>query len=420
MARLAVIGAGWAGLAAAVHAVRLGHQVCVYEMAPHPGGRARTVSHRGVLLDNGQHILIGAYTTTLATMREVGVDPDSVLHRLPLALLDERGTGLALPAGAGRLAWPGAVARHPRWSWADRLSLLRAGVGWLARRPASARAHSVQDLCSNLSPRVFEELVEPLCVAAMNTPAATASAEVFLRVLRDALFGPPGCSDLLVPRRPLGELFPLPAWDWLERHGARRHAHTRVESLAPVEDGRWEVRGETWDGVVLACPAAEAARLAAPHAPDWARQANALTHEPIATVVVDCPGAALAHPMVCLPTGPAQFAFDHGAIGATAGRFTFVVSGAAQWLKAGRPALVERVMQQCDAALRGGTARVHAKPVSCIVEQRATFACTAALQRPPPTVCAGLVAAADYVSGPYPATLEGATRAGVWAARHFG
>lgn len=419
MARLAVIGAGWAGLAAAVHAVRRGHEVCVYEMAPQPGGRARTVIHRGARLDNGQHILIGAYTVTLAAMREVGVDPDLVLHRLPLALLDEQGTGLALPAGAGRLAWPAAVARHPRWGWADRMSLLRTGVGWLARHPASARAHSVKDLCRHLSPRVFEELVEPLCVAAMNTPAATASAEVFLRVLRDALFGPPGCSDLLVPRRPLGELFPLPAWEWLKHHGAQHHLYARVQSLVRAGGGRWEVRGETWDGVVLACPAAEAARLAAPYAPQWARQARALTHEPIVTVVVDCPGAALAHPMVCLPTGPAQFAFDHGAIGATAGRFTFVVSGAAPWLEAGRPALIERVMRQCDSALRGGTTTLHAKPVSCIVEQRATFACTAGLHRPSSLVCEGLVAAADYVSGPYPATLEGAVRAGVSAARQF-
>ncbi|MEN9419073.1 MAG: hypothetical protein RI988_2693, partial [Pseudomonadota bacterium] len=254
----------------------------------------------------------------------------------------------------------------------------------------------------------------------MNTPATQASAEVFLRVLRDALFGPPGCSDLLVPRRPLGELFPVPAWNWLERHGAKRHLHTRVQSVLPAPGSRWEVQGDPFDGVVLACPAAEAARLAAPHAPGWARQANALTHEPIATVVVDCPGATLAHPMVCLPTGPAQFAFDHGAIGATPGRFTLVVSGAAPWLERGRSVLIERVMQQCDGALLGRSPTVHATPVSCIVEHRATFACTAGLQRPPPTVCAGIVAAADYVSGPYPATLEGAVRAGASAARHFG
>lgn len=419
MARLAVIGAGWAGLAAAVYSVRAGHEVCLFELASQPGGRARTVSHRGTLLDNGQHILIGAYTATLAAMREVGVEPEAVLHRLPLALVDARGEGLALPAGAGRLALPGAVAQHSGWGWSDRLSLLRKGLSWLVRTPASARLETVHDLCRGLSPRVFEELVEPLCVAAMNTPATRASAEVFLRVLRDALFGPPGSSDLLVPRRPLGELFPLPAWAWLERHGAQRHARTRVESIEPAGHGQWHVQGEVWDGVVLACPAAEAARLAAPHAPHWARQASALTHEPIATVVVDCPGAELAHPMVCLPSGPAQFVFDHGAISATPGRFTFVVSGAATWLEKGRSALIERVMQQSAAALRPAGGVLQPSVVSCIVEQRATFACTAGLQRPAPSVCPGVVAAADYVSGPYPATLEGAVRAGVSAARHF-
>ena len=100
---LAVIGAGWAGLAAAVEAVRAGHAVTLYEMAERPGGRAREVDHDGLALDNGQHILIGAYAQTLRLMREVGVDPDAVLLRTPLRLSEPDGRGLHLPPGAPRM-----------------------------------------------------------------------------------------------------------------------------------------------------------------------------------------------------------------------------------------------------------------------------------------------------------------------------
>ena len=92
--RLAVVGAGWAGLACAVEAVRQGHAVTVFEAAPNVGGRARRVDDmHGMALDNGQHILIGAYSATLQLMRDVGVDPERALLRLPLSLRFADGGG---------------------------------------------------------------------------------------------------------------------------------------------------------------------------------------------------------------------------------------------------------------------------------------------------------------------------------------
>ena len=100
--RIAIVGAGWAGLAAAVHAVQAGHAVTVFEAAPQPGGRARGVpltlpDGRELMVDNGQHILIGAYTESLRLMRTVGVDPESALLRLPLTLRFADGMGLRWP-----------------------------------------------------------------------------------------------------------------------------------------------------------------------------------------------------------------------------------------------------------------------------------------------------------------------------------
>ncbi|NVO08298.1 MAG: NAD(P)-binding protein, partial [Rhodoferax sp.] len=100
--RVAVVGGGWAGLAAAVSATQAGHHVTVFEAARNLGGRARALpctlpDGSSAVLDNGQHILIGAYSETLGLMRTLGVAPQGTLLRLPLALLFPDGEGLQLP-----------------------------------------------------------------------------------------------------------------------------------------------------------------------------------------------------------------------------------------------------------------------------------------------------------------------------------
>ena len=100
MKKLTIIGAGWSGLACAVAATQAGWQVELYETSHTAGGRARSLeqSFAGVPLDNGQHILIGAYQETLHLMRTVGVNPESVLLRLPLDLRTPDGLGFKLPS----------------------------------------------------------------------------------------------------------------------------------------------------------------------------------------------------------------------------------------------------------------------------------------------------------------------------------
>jgi hydroxysqualene dehydroxylase len=279
--RLAVVGAGWAGLAAAVRATEAGHQVTVFEMAAQPGGRAREVMHDGVPLDNGQHILIGAYRETLALMRTVGADPDVLFDRRPLALLDPRGRGLALPPGAPVPGFVRAVLALHEWPLRERLALLAAAVRWRLGGFRAPPDQTVGQLTRALPQRAREALIEPLCVAALNTPADRASAQVFLRVLRDALFSGPGAADLLLPRASLTELLPAPAKRWLQSHGAAWCASSRVNRIEPLAGGGWRVDGNDFDAVLLACTAQEAARLARPIAPQWADTAAAFDYEPI-------------------------------------------------------------------------------------------------------------------------------------------
>jgi hydroxysqualene dehydroxylase len=413
--RLAVVGAGWAGLACAVEAVRQGHAVTLFEAAPNAGGRARRVDDmHGMALDNGQHILIGAYAATLQLMRDVGVDPERVLLRLPLSLRFADGGGLQLPRLPAPLDLLAGIFRARGWTWQDKSALLRTAIGWRLKGFRCDASTTVAELCTGLTPRVMQELIEPLCVSALNTPVAQSSGQVFLRVLHDALFSGSGGADLLLPRADLGALLPDAALAWLRAHAASLRIGQRVRAIAP-EAKAWRVDGEAFDRVVLACAPWDAARLVRASglpAEAWCACTEALRFEAIATIYLR--GATpLAEPMLALrsdpATAPAQFVFDKDRLCGLPGVLAMVVSAN----ETPRELLETQALAQAAAQLGQADLRV----VQTVVEKRATFACTPGLARPPATIAPGLLACGDYVAGPYPATLEGAVLSGLAAAR---
>ena len=448
--KLAIVGAGWAGMAAAVEAAKAGWQVTLFEASRTLGGRARALPAQRpdgvpITLDNGQHILIGAYAETLALMQRVGVDPASALLCLPLALPYPDGTGLQTPRWATR--WPApldavaAIATARGWRWADRWALIRTSLAWQRAGFVCAPSLTVAALCEALPRRVMEELIEPLCVSALNLPAAQASAQVFLRVMRDALFGTGfsgwAASSLLLPRTDLSTLLPNAAAQWLQtQHGSstRLRLGTRVLRLQP-HSGGWLLQGHDWqerfERVIwasAASPAAQAMRQAAHEAPTeavaealhrWAKVPEAMPFTAITTVYAWAPGVRLASPMLALRAtphshaAPAQFVFDRGHINpleaAAQGVLAFVISAS----EGERDDLQARVLQQAAQQLGLHTLQT----LQTVVEKRATFACTPGLQRPSTNIAPGLWAAGDYVDGPYPATLEAAVRSGLAAAR---
>ena len=421
--KFAIVGAGWAGCAAAVEATRLGHQVTLFEASRAAGGRARrvaaTVASQSVTLDNGQHILIGAYSQTLRLMTELGVDVDACLLRLPLMMRFPDDSGLKLPQFPAPLDAFIGILTARGWSWADKLSMLKRALGWQIKRFQCAPGQSVADLCLGLAPNAMASLIEPLCVSALNTPADRASGQVFLRVLRDALFSASGGSNLLLPRVDLSALLPDAALAWLAAQGSPARFGSRVQGIAPSASG-WRVTvdsSEAFDRVLLACPPHEAARLvegSGVSASVWLAQARGLQHEALTTVYVHSPEARLRQPMLALRVSasePAQFVFDRGRLGGPAGLLAFVVSASA----GDSATLTRQVLAQ--AARQLGLNALQA--VQTIVEKRATFACTPGLQRPAADVAPGLLACGDYIAGPYPATLEGTVRSGLAAARRL-
>ncbi len=475
--RVAVVGAGWAGLTAAVCATQAGHQVSLLEASHTLGGRARAqplplVDGSMALLDNGQHILIGAYRETLRLLQTVGVDTEQALLRMPLALQFPDGQGLRLPDWPAPLDTLTGIAMARGWSLIDKASLLRATLAWQRAGFRCAPECTVLQLCQGIRPRVLETLIEPLCVSALNTPPAQASAAVFLRVLQDALLGGRGASHLLLPRTDLGQLFPNAAAHWLRQHGAALHTGTLVQGLS--QDGGWRLHcaasgspghnegngegdgaerspgaaaelhsenssrrerhhdasqrlgAQRFDAVLWASSGAVAARLlsaSAARLPDavasaiqtWSRTTAALRYESIATVYLQADGAQLPQPMLALRSNaaqPAQFVFDRGQLGGAPGLLAFVVSASQD----PRATLQHKVLQQARQQLGALLGTRPLRVLQTVLEKRATFACTPGLQRPPQAIAEGLWACGDYLAGPYPATLEGAVRSGQAAA----
>ena len=444
-AHTVVVGGGWAGLGAAIHATDMGHQVTVLEASRHWGGRARSLDmhDNGHPLDNGQHILIGAYTTALSLMERLGLDLQDVFYRQPLDLRFADGSGLHVPHWAqglgASLGLVAAVLQAPEWSWPDKWQFLSTTAQWRRQGFTCRPKVTVAQLTAKLPAIARQQLIEPLCLAALNTPPKIASGQVFLTVLRDALLGkghkPFKPSDLLLPRVDLGQLLPQAATAWLNAHGAQLHTAHRVLGVERIDDS-WQVQTSqstfSADRVVLACPSHDAARLVENINPQWAAQAQQLEHSAIGTVYVrGRPSRQWPHPMVALqshPTqAPAQFAFNRSrlyerAIAEVEETETHplrpieVASAPLPplqiWaLVASASTLSAKQLQAtCMWQAREQLGLSDLQAVSTVVEKRATFSCTSNLKRPTHHIAMGLFAAADYVENPYPATLEGALR----------
>lgn len=427
---IAIIGAGWAGLAAAVRATEEGHKATVFEASNTLGGRARALmvtlpDGRELALDNGQHILIGAYHATRQLMQAVGVPAEKVLLDRPMAVQFADGLGLRFPDWPTPLDALGGILLARGWTWSDKVSLLNLAVRWRLKGFQCPPAMTVDHLCHALNPRVRQELIEPLCVSALNTPAQQASGSVFLRVLRDAMFGARGGSHLLLPMTDLSSLLPDAAALWLQQHGSLVWRNARVGGwhrdgkhwLLEVRDKYHPMASRRFDTLVLATSASNAALALIRHANvainnisksclQWATTAQSLRFEAIATVYAYHAHASLPEPMLALRSDavcPAQFVFDRGRLGGPKGLLAFVVSAS----RGDKAELQQRVLAQARQQLG-----LDLQAIQTVVEKRATFACTPQLKRPPAAIAPGLFACGDYIEGPYPATLEGAVLSG--------
>ncbi len=393
--RVAVVGAGYAGMAAAVTLAARGVPVTVLESGPVPGGRARRVVSQGTELDNGQHILIGAYSTLFGLMREVGV-PDTALLRMPLEIRYAR--GFRLSAGSFGPALGLLAARGLPLS--ERLGAVRF-FSFLRRNSFSlAEDMPVDELLRRhrQDGAIGHYLWRPLCVSALNTPSAIASARMFLAVLRDTLAGARDAADLVLPRVDLSRLFPEPAVEFIRSKGGEVRFKETVRSLGELK--------ASFAAVIVAVGPHQLKTLLPELALDY-------TYQPIYTCYLQYPeNVRLPFPMLGLADGLVQWVFDRGALLGERGRLACVISAQGDHQQMDHDGLAQRCHMELRNALDDLAPPLWAR---VIAEKRATITSAVGLKRPP-IETHGVYLAGDYADPDYPPTLEAAVRSGARAA----
>ncbi|CAN5821799.1 hydroxysqualene dehydroxylase HpnE [soil metagenome] len=439
--KIAVIGAGWAGCSAATILAEQGHQVTLIEAARTLGGRARRVDIHGHALDNGQHILLGAYSATLKLLKKLSIDTGAALLSLPLQMCYPEGRGMHFVAPKLPAPWHLLLAllKAKGLSREDKMSLARFSttarwMGWQLHQDCSVtellqRFDQTEKLC--------RLMWVPLCIAALNTPPERASAQIFLNVLRDSLGARRAASDMLIPRVDLSSLVPEAAARFIQQRHGKVISGVSVKALKSGANNSWELECSSpdtaltgaWDAVIIATAPDHAMRLL-PNTIAGALPGidnnSSFSHEPITTCYLQYDRACrLPRAFFALEDQPAlqhwgQFVFDRGQLHADQqGLMAVVVSASGAAIELSHDQLANAIaLQLADNFNNPG----FAKPLwhQVISEKRATYSCTPGLKRPPnQTGITNLLIAGDYTEGDYPATLEAAVRSGNKAAQEL-
>ena len=429
--KVAVIGAGWAGAAAAWQLHKNGHQALVFEAAPQAGGRARIHHSKalGIIVDNGQHLLLGAYRSTLDLMQDLGLDLEKSFYRFDLDIhsADQqfRFKTAPLPAPFHLL---GPLFQAKGLSLRERLALVPLQRHLQRQQWQTPPGQTVLQLLqhTNQPTVLIEKLWHPLCIAALNTPIDEACAQLFSHVLRDSLGGTRQDTQMLIPLRNMSDL-------WV--HTALQHADIQygctIRDIIPNENG-YQIHGHAVDAVIVATNSPSCHRLLQrldtnKQNASFVEPISRLCFNPIATLYLK-PDSAWSnpHPMLMLEEdlsglAAGQWVFNHAALkNSELGNIIAVTISYANRLQEANKAdiiqaIIQQLQQQCVEPLPPIVA------TELITEKRATFVASPNLKRPSThTPWPAIKLAGDWIQNPYPAVLEGAVRSGIEAANALG
>ncbi len=434
-----IIGGGFSGLAAGVALAEAGKRVCLFEQRPYLGGRARSFRDptTGSVVDNGQHLFMGCYHSTIHFLTTLGtLDRLHFQPRLAVPFLDRDGrlTRLDCPD------WPSpwhllfGVVRSGSFSWKQKLEVLRLGKDLCTARQSSAPVAG-ETVTAWLGRRGQSEGLQHnfwdlLCIAAMNEDPRIASAQLFERVLRLALFSSPAGSRLGIARVGLSECYTAAAAAYIEARGGCVQTGRGVKQVLVTEGACRGVdlgAGGKIEGVPV-ISAVPWQQLAVVLPSDLLRTEPffaaplALRPAPIISINLwfDAPITDLE--FVGLRGTTMQWLFDKSRIlGANDHCVSLVLSGAHEHVKRSKEELLAIALRELGEVL---PAVRKAKLLHSLVikERFATFSPSPEAEplRPPArTPIQGLFLAGDWTSTGLPATIEGAVQSGYTAAREL-
>ena len=431
-AHVGIIGGGVAGLAAAATLAEKGVASTILEAGSQLGGRARNVAvefnSQVVQLDNGQHILLGAYHQTLSLLKQVGVDEKQAFMRMPLTLevqsLDHHPSFkfrapnyLPFPLNQlfGFLFCKGLTLGERLAVVRFMLRLKKSGYHLPTDIPLTDYLKQQKQ-----SDNTITLLWEPLCLAALNTPLHIASSKIFLNVLKDTFNGQKSDSQLLLPKQGLSELFAQPVATYIQARKGNVLTNHRVKSITAIENG-FEVgcknKNFEFSHLILATSALRLQDIASglPRLAGTIETTNQYQYQPIYTVYLQYQSdAKLPNPMMGLTGSTSQWVFDRGVLCGQHGLMAVIISAEGDHQKLTHDALSLKVANELHQAFPQ-----LKKPLwhQVIAEKRATFTCSVDLPRPANnTREENIYLAGDYTCAEYPATIEGAVRSGVNAA----
>lgn len=441
--KVVVVGAGFAGLAAAIRLQESRHDVLLLERRGILGGRATSYvdAASGEEVDNGTHLMLGAYRDTLDLLGRAGAR-DLLLEqdRLRLDYVDDRGfTSLDCPGLAAplHLLWGILGLRIP---WRARLQALRFGLAVRFGRPPVGSTLAQYFERTGQGPDARRLLWDPLATAMLNETPERGDAMLFRRAFEEAFLASHAASRVVFLRRGWAVVHERLA-AYFEGRGGTLRRRAFVEGI-DVEDARarrvrFVQRAESRDerragkaalssvaeadAVVLACPWTEVARLLPESHREPFASLERLGASPIVSVEMWLDRVVVDRVLVGLRDSEMEWVFDKGRLFGREGvpqHLSFVVSAARRDLARPNAELVasaEATLRRYFPAMSGATVTRSL----VLRDPAATFASTPELEalRPGPvTSIAGLYLAGDWTATGLPATIEGAVRSGNAAA----
>lgn len=427
-ADIAIIGAGWAGLATAATLSRQGHKVLLIEAANGLGGRARSVDTPLGDVDNGQHIFIGAYQQLLELIQYLNIPESSLFIRtkLNLSILSLADKPLLITARQQPSPWHllSALLSAQGLSLPEKWRIIRC---WISMSVSGFDIDTDRPVADFLvqhqqSPRLIRLFWAPLCVAALNTPIEKASTKIYLNVLKNTFTGAPSNSDLLFARLSLGDLLPTPLAATIRQQGGQIRQGERLKEI--ILDNKQLIRIQTSKSaytikhLVLATPFHQTHKLLSP-LPMFNSVSQALArlqHESITTLYMQFPDNIRLDSYLCgLSDGITQWYIDRRCCG-QAGMIAAVISANGQHTTMDKASLTRAIIEETRQLFPTWPAPLA---TFMIREKRATFSCTPNIDtiRPEPGhIGSNIWLAGDYLDTGLPATLEGAIVSGVQCA----